>query len=73
MSAQAAWRHCPSKAGSLVQVMPMAWAFVSVTRNGACLVPYMRSAWVIRDHTPEVVQDWPCSAVLGSARASCMR
>ena len=56
--AQAAWRHCPSKAGKFVDDPPIAPAFVSVIKKGACLEAYIRSAERTGLQAPDVVQ--PC-------------
>ena len=71
-NAHAAWRHCPSNAGKLVDDPPIAPALVSVMRNGACLDAYIRSAERNRLHAPEVVQPCGLTLVLGTASASCM-
>src|SRR4029450_12144431 len=71
-NAHAACRHCPSYAGKLIDDPPIAPAFVSVIRKGACLEAYIRSAERNRLQTPEVVQACGVWLVLGRASASCM-
>ena len=71
-NAHAAWRHCPSYAGTFVDGPPMAPALVSVTRNGACLLACIRSALRNSVQAPAVAQ--PCGrwSLLGTASASCI-
>src|SRR6202034_891306 len=75
MSSQASCRHCPSYGDSFMAENPIEPALVSVTRKGACLEEYIRSAsWVIA-HGPRTTQPiGPADrgSVLGCASESCI-
>src|ERR1700760_1764316 len=72
---QAPWRHCPSEGDSFMDEKPIEPALVSVTRNGACLEEYMRSASWVTAHGPRITQPigpLERGSAFGCARACCI-